>query len=67
MLKFNHLEDNNISYYSHLLLALSYAKDALLASCIFTIHGFFPDIFETYGSDLISKLNNKIKNNNIKK
>ncbi len=67
MLEFNHLRDINLSYYDHLLVALDYAKDALNASLIFTFHALFPDIFVTTGSEIIDKLNNKIKNNSIKK
>lgn len=67
MFKFSHLQEINVSYYDHLFMALGYAKEAIHAAFIFTIHGIFPDIFVTSGSEIIHKLNNKIKNRSIKK
>ena len=67
MLKFTHLKEVNLSYCEHLFVALGYATDALKAAFIFTIHGLLPDIYVTSGSEIIEKLNNKIKNRNIKK
>ncbi len=67
MYKFNHLREVNLSYYDHLFVSLGYAKEAMTAAIVFFIHGLFPDVFETTGSNIIDKLNNKIKNRNIKK
>jgi len=64
ILNFNHLKIKKILYYDHLTLALSYAKESLLASYYFIIHGFFPDLYILSGSNTINELQIKIQNDN---
>lgn len=53
-----HLEDLNQTYFEHLKDAIGYSIKSFTAGFIFLIHGFFPDILVTNGSDTISELNN---------
>jgi len=61
---FSHLEIRKISYVNHLKLALTYAKESLLASYYFIIHGLYPDWYIVSGSNTINALQIKIQNDN---
>jgi hypothetical protein len=56
-IKFKHLEENNITYFSHMYYSLYYSKESLKATIYFFVHAFIPDIFEYNGSITIKNLN----------
>lgn len=49
----NHLKENNMSYYQHMLFALLYSWMCLSACVFLFIHALFPCFFQTAGSDLV--------------
>lgn len=61
-MSFTHLTIAKQTYFDHLQDALYYSFLSLKASCLFFIHGLFPDIFETAGSDQIQNIYMKILN-----
>lgn len=64
LFNFSHLEIRKISYIDHLIVALGYAKESLLASYYFIIHGLYPDWYIVSGSNTINELQIKIQNDN---
>lgn len=62
-----HLEDVVSDYYSHLKNALYYSFESCISGVIFLIHGFYPDVFVSAGSEKISKLNKQIEEDIKKK
>jgi hypothetical protein len=51
-----HLRKSRVSYCSHLYRAISYSYYSAKASIIFAIHGFCPFLFESSGSELITRM-----------
>ncbi len=45
----------------HFRDAITYSIMALRASCIFFIHGLYPDIYEKEGGELIKQIDYKIE------
>ena len=58
---FNHLKEKNITYYQHFKQSLEFAKSSLLATIIFIIHAFYPDIFIETGSNILRENLSKIQ------
>jgi len=58
---FEHLNQVKKSYLSHLGDAFSLSLKSLQIAGIFFIHGIYPDIFKTTGSDYIDALNTRCK------
>ena len=48
-----HLEEQNMSYFQHLVPALGYASRLLVYSGVLVIHAFAPFVFEKYVSDRV--------------
>lgn len=59
-MKFRHLQDINQTYLEHLKDSLWYSLFSLRACIVFLIHGIYPDIFETEGSDTIFHISGMI-------
>jgi len=59
---FKHLKENNMSYFEHMLFALTQCKESAMAMAYFFIHAFFPDLLITSGSQKIIQINNNIHN-----
>jgi len=55
-----HLEKIKMGYFEHMSQAFLYSFAAFEAGIIFFIHGLFPDIFETTGSEIIHDLYSKL-------
>lgn len=55
-----HLKKIGMSYFQHMRQAFLYSFTAFEAGFIFFIHGIFPHIFETTGSEIINNLNSRI-------
>lgn len=51
-----HLKENNMTYFEHLIFAFFYGASCLLAGFYLIIHAFLPCFFPTAGSDLVTKL-----------
>lgn len=58
---FNHLESVGQNYTEHLNDSMNYSWKSLKSSFYFFVHGIYPDVFETSGSNTIIELNNQIK------
>lgn len=58
---FNHLESVGQNYTEHFNDSMSYSWTSLKSSFYFFVHGIYPDVFETSGSNTIIELNNQIK------
>lgn len=58
---FAHLEKINQTYIQHFKDTLVYSSLSLYASCIFFIHGLYPDILVNDGSEIIFNLNSMIQ------
>lgn len=56
-----HLKQNNMSYYEHMLFAMFYGYLCIIAGLYLIVHSLLPCFFETAGSDLVSKLNERFK------
>ena len=63
---FQHLQphDNQEkqSYFNHFRQAIGLAKASFIASIVFTIHAFYPDVFVTTGTTMLKKELNLRKN-----
>ncbi len=59
-MRFQHLEDINQTYFQHFQDAFYYSINSLKASIYFFIHGIYPDIFTSAGSDTIFNINGQI-------
>jgi len=62
-MKFNHLKENNQSYFTHFKDALFYSFCSLKASFCFLVHGLYPDMLIFTGSKEIEKLNLNLRKN----
>ena len=60
---FRHLKDVNLTYSRHLTQAIYYSFLSWKASVFFFIHGFWPDVFISNGSKIITYLHNRLKIN----
>ena len=52
----DHLKQNNMNYWQHLLFACFYSYICLVACLLLIIHAILPCFFQTAGSDLVKKL-----------
>ena len=43
------------SYFSHFRQAIKLAKSSFVASIVFTIHAFYPDVFVTTGTTMLKE------------
>lgn len=59
--QFTHLNSVNQSYTTHFNDSMKYSWMSLKSSFYFFCHGFYPDAFETRGSDTIVDLNSIIQ------
>ena len=57
---FEHLEHVKESYWVHFKHSITFAFLAAKSSFFFIVHAFWPDLFQTSGSDTIFKLTNKM-------
>jgi hypothetical protein len=51
-----HLEENNMTYYTHLKFAFFHGCVCILAGLCLMIHSLLPCLFQTTGSDLVQSL-----------
>lgn len=56
----SHLEKIGMGYFEHMCQAFLYSFTAFKAGFVFFIHGLFPDLLETTGSEIIHHLNSKL-------
>ena len=56
-----HLEEVSMTYIEHMAGAFRYSFLSAKASCIFLLHGLFPDTFQYGGSDIINSLYSEFK------
>ena len=61
---FEHLRESRMSYCQHLYNAITYSLKSFIISVIFLIHGIYPDIFKTTGSEMTNDLLLCIRKNN---
>jgi len=59
-----HLKENNMTYFQHLVFAFFYGSCCLLAGLYLIIHSVLPCFFATVGSDLVTRLNLIFRKNN---
>ena len=57
-----HLQEENISYIDHWKVSMGYSLQFAVASIKAIVHAFYPDLFKTSSSDLVSQLNKKMNN-----
>jgi hypothetical protein len=57
---FEHLEHVKESYWVHFKHSMTYAFLAAKCTFFFIVHAFWPDVFQTSGSDTIFRLTNKM-------
>lgn len=52
---FDHLQNQNpsVSYFQHFSHAMKLAKTSFVASFVFIVHAFYPDIFVTTGTTML--------------
>ena len=62
-----HLQENNISYTTHMKRSIAFSLNSFAASMYFFIHAFFPFILEHHGSRMIKKISEDIKKCNNEK
>ncbi|GJM12950.1 MAG: hypothetical protein DHS20C12_13530 [Pseudohongiella sp.] len=62
----SHLESVNESYFQHMRHALSFTLDMLVGAICCLVHAFFPSLFEHTGSQLITKLHDRMVVNRAK-
>lgn len=60
-MKFQHLEENDQTYFVHFKDAISYSFESFKCSIYFLIHAICPDKLQKTGSLKINKLHEKIK------
>jgi hypothetical protein len=51
-----HLRESNLTYFQHMIRALSISYKLLVSSVACLIHAFFPFVFETKASSTIKNL-----------
>jgi hypothetical protein len=60
-IKMEHLQMIKQTYYEHFQDSIYYGFSSWKASIYFFIHAFFPNQFQSHGSDIIFKLHNHLK------
>jgi len=58
-----HPEEQKMTYLEHLKHALALGLETLGCSIVFIVHGIIPALFQTTGSTMIKKLNQKLIKN----
>jgi hypothetical protein len=56
-----HLEENKMTYNEHMVFAMFYGVNCLIAGFYLIVHSLFPCFFTTSGSDLVQKLSERFK------
>ena len=59
-----HLQDVKLGYFSHMKGAFSLACSCLYSACVLFLHGIFPDLGGTTGTDTLKNALKKIEENN---
>jgi hypothetical protein len=59
-----HLGDVGLSYVSHMKGAFSLAGSCLYAACVLFMHGVFPNLGGTTGTDTLKTALKKLEENN---
>jgi hypothetical protein len=59
-----HLKENHMTYIEHLIFALYYGILCLCAGLTLIIHSILPCIYQTTGSDLVTKMSKRFKTRN---
>lgn len=50
-----HENQEKQSYFAHFKQAIKLAKSSFIASIVFTIHAFYPDVFVTTGTTMLKE------------
>ncbi len=58
----NHLQQNNMTYFEHMIFAMTYGVIAIFAGCLLIVHSILPCFFQYSGSSLVKKLNKGFSN-----
>lgn len=58
----NHLQENNMTYFQHMLFAMFYGISCLCAGLYLIVHSILPCFYQTAGSDLVNRLSERFKN-----
>lgn len=56
-----HLDDVRMDYITHLKNSLYYSFESCMSGVIFLVHGIYPDILVTTGSQKIQQLSKQIE------
>lgn len=56
----SHLESVNESYFQHMRHALGFTLELLVGAACCLVHAFFPSLFERAGSQLVSRLHERM-------
>ena len=56
-----HLEENKMTYNEHMVFAMFYGVNCLIAGFYLIVHSLFPCFFTTEGGDLVQKLSETFK------
>jgi hypothetical protein len=59
-MSFQHLREKRLSYCEHLTHAFYYSFASCKAAVFFFIHGLYPDVFETAGSDTLREVTHRL-------
>lgn len=62
---FKHPKEHNMTYFQHLTRAWYYGFRSLLCFIFLFIHGLFPILFETNGSDMIKKMADELSDKKL--
>ena len=57
----NHLIENKMTYNEHMIFAMFYGVNCLIAGFYLIVHALLPCFFTTASSDLVQKLNDRFK------
>lgn len=60
-MKFQHLEDVDMTYWEHFFFATGIAWDLFRATFALTVHAFFPCFFEHTASDIVADANDMFR------
>jgi hypothetical protein len=66
-MRFRHLKEKRLSYCEHLTHAFYYSFASCKAAIFFFIHGLYPDVFETAGSDTLREVIHRLDGSITKK
>jgi hypothetical protein len=60
----DHLKDNNMTYYQHLIFASNHGIRCMMAGLLLVCHSIIPALFPKTGSKLVNRLNKSFIDHN---